>query len=202
MDYRANLFQKNVASNIEAQSFTTASSLHHALVSLSSDTLTFETKNGVKQSIKLNYKEKDFSTSTYIGKFENGSDFRLIQPTGFALDMAKEKYDAINAFTIASINPNGWALNFFLTGKDDLRQTNVEEKGSQEQIQRLIQGAMMSIQVGMQEKFLEITKRLLPMIENNPSQLNNFEDSEDYIHILKNNITVFENSERTIINKI
>ena len=90
----------------------------------------------------------------------------------------------------------------FLTDKDDLRQTNVEEKGSQEQIQRLIQGAMMSIQVGMQEKFLEITKRLLPMIENNPSQLNAFEDCEDYIYILKNNIEIFNNEERTIISKI
>lgn len=171
-------------------------------MSLSSDKLTFETKNGIKQSIKLIFKEKDFSTSTYIGKFENGSYFRLIQPTGFALDIAKEKYNAINAFTLASINPNGWALNFFLTERDDLRQTNVEEKGSQEQIQRLIQGAMMSIQVGMQEKFIEITKRLLPMIESNPSQLNSFEDCEDYIYILKNNIEVFDSSERSIIKQI
>jgi len=202
MDYRANLFQKNVASNIEAQTLAFALSIHHALVSITSDTLIIESKVGNKQTIKLNFKEKDFSTSTYVGRFENGLNFRLVQPTGFALDMAKEKFNAETAFTIASISPNGWALYFFLTDKDDFRQTNVEEKGSQEQIQRLIQGAMMSIQVGMQEKFLEITKRLLPMIESNPSQLNNFEDSEDYIHILKNNITVFENSERTIINKI
>jgi hypothetical protein len=200
--HRANLFKKNVASNVEAQSLATASSLHQALVSLSSDTLIFKTNNGVKQSIKLSYKEKDFSTSTYIGRFENGSDFRLVQPTGLALDMAKKKYNAINAFTIASINPNGWALNFFLTEKDDLRQTSIEEKGSQEQIQRLIQGAMMSIQLGMQDKFIEITKRLLPMIESNPIQLNRFEDCEDYIYILKNNVEVFDSKEREIINKI
>lgn len=202
MDYRANLFQKNVASNIEAQTLAFALSIHHALVSITSDTLIIEPKVGNKQAIKLNFKEKDFSTSTYVGRFENGLDFRLVQPTGFALDMAKEKYNAINAFTIASINPNGWALNFFLTKKDDLRQTSVEEKGSQEQIQRLIQGAMMSIQVGMQDKFIEITKRLLLMIESNPSQLNSFEDCEDYIYILKNNIEVFDSSERSIIKNI
>jgi len=202
MFYRANLFQKNVASNAEAQTLAFALSIHHALVSITSDTLIVELKVGNKQTIKLNLKEKDFSTSTYIGRFENGLDFRLVQPIGFALDMAKEKYNAVSAFTIASINPNGWALNFFLTDKDDIRQPNIEEKGSQEQIQRLIQGAMMSIQVGMQEKFIEITKRLLPMIESNPSQLNNFEDSEDYIYILKNNIEIFSNSERTIINQI
>jgi len=60
----------------------------------------------------------------------------------------------------------------------------------------------MSIQVGMHDKFIEITKRLLPMIESNPSKLNDFEDSEDYIYILKNNIEIFDYNERSIIKKI
>lgn len=202
MFYRANLFQKNVASQIEADSLEIAMKFHHALVEIGSNSLIIETKNGHRHNYLISYLEEDFSTSTHIGKFENGKEFRLIQPTGFALEMAKSTHNSIGAFSLGSRNPNGWAVHFFLTEKRDIRQTNVSEKGSTEQIQKLIQGSMMSIQFGMPEKFVEFSKRLLPMIENNPSQLHNFEDCEDFIHIMKNNLQVYNSHEQNIINKL
>lgn len=202
MFYRANLFQKNVASQIEADSLEIAMKFHHALVEIGSNSINIETKDGHRHNYPITYLEKDFATSTHIGKFENGKEFRLIQPTDFALEMANSTHNSIGAFSLGSRNPNGWAVHFFLTEKNDVRQTNVSEKGSSEQIQKLIQGSMMGVQFGMPEKFVEFSKRLLLMIENNPSQLYDFEDSDDFIHIMKNNLQVYNSHEQIIINKL
>jgi hypothetical protein len=200
--YRANLFQKNIASQIEADSLEIAISFQHSLVNISAELFTIETLNGEHYSFPINFSEKDFSTTTYIGKFQNGRDFRLIQPTDLSLDMAKSNHNALGAFTLGSVNPSGWAVHLFLTDKDDIRQTNVSEKGSTEQIQKLIQGSMMGIQFGMPEKFVEFSKRLLPMVESNPSQLHNYENSSEFIQVMKSSLESYNDNEKNIINKI
>jgi hypothetical protein len=200
--YRANLFQKNVASQIESDSLEIAISFQHSLVSIGEKIFKVKTLNGKEYSFPIRFSEKDSFTTTNIGKFENGNDFRLIQPIGLSLDMAKSKNNALGGFTLGSVNPNGWAVHFFLTHKDDIRQTNVLAKGSDEQIQKLIQGSMMGIRFGVPNKFIEFSKRLLPMIENNPSQLYDFDDSEEFIQIMKSNLEVYDFNEKKIINKI
>ena len=200
--YRANLFQKNVASQIESDSLEIAISFHHSLVSIDEKTFKVKTLNGKEFNFPIRYSEKDSFTTTNIGKFENGNEFRLIQPIGLSLDMAKSKNNALGGFTLGSLNPNGWAVHFFLTHKDDIRQTNVLSKGSDEQIQKLIQGSMMGIKFGVPNKFIEFSKRLLPMIANNPSQLYDFDESEEFIQIMKSNLEVYDLNERNIINRI
>lgn len=200
--HRANLFQKNIASQIEIDSLEIALSLHHSLVSITENLLSIRTVSGEQYNFQIRFIEKDFSTTTHIGKFQNGRKFRLIQPKDLSLKMVKSTHNALGAFTLGTVNPNGWAVHFILTDKDDIRQTNVSEKGSTEQIQKLIQGAMMGIQFGLPQKFIEFSKRLLPMIENDPSQLNNFNGSEDFIQNMKNNLESYNNTERNIINKI
>ncbi|WP_298265951.1 hypothetical protein [uncultured Lutibacter sp.] len=200
--YRANLFQKNVASQIESDSLEIAISFHHSLVSIDEKTFKVKTLNSKDFNFPIRFSEKDSFTTTNIGKFENGNEFRLIQPIGLSLDMAKSKNNALGGFTLGSLNPNGWAVHFFLTHKDDIRQTNVLSKGSDEQIQKLIQGSMMGIKFGLPNKFIEFSKRLLPMIANNPSQLYDFDESEEFIHIMKSNLEVYDLNERNIINKI
>jgi len=200
--YRANLFQKNVASQIESDSLEIAISFQHSLVSIGEKNFKVKTQNGKEFNFPIRFSEKDTFTITNIGKFENGNDFRLIQPIGLSLDMAKSKNNALGGFTLGSLNPNGWAVHFFLTHKDDIRQTNVLAKGSDEQIQKLIQGSMMGIKFGVPNKFNEFSKRLLPMIANNPSQLYDFDESEEFIQIMKSNLEVYDLNEKNIINKI
>ena len=200
--YRANLFQKNIASQIEADSLEIAISFQHSLVNISAELFTIKTVNGEQYSFPISFSEKDFSTTTHIGKFQNGCDFRLIQPIDLSLDMAKSNHNALGAFTLGSVNPSGWAVYFFLTDKKDIRQTDVSEKGSAEQILKLIQGSMMGIQFGMPEKFIEFSKRLLPMIESNPSQLHNYDDSSEFIQVMKSNLEAYDDNEKSIINKI
>ena len=200
--YRANLFQKNISSNIENDSLEIAISFHHSLVSITDKMLSVKTLNGETHSFSIRFSEKDFSTTTHIGHFQNGRDFRLIQPIDLSLEMAKSNHNAVGAFTLGSVNPSGWAVHFFLTEKNDIRQTSVFEKGSSDQIQKLIQGSLMGIKFGLPDKFVEFSKRLLPMIADNPSQLNDFDESEEFIHIMKSNLEVYTSSEIKIINKI
>ncbi len=200
--YRANLFQKNIASNIENDSLEIAISFHHSLVDINDKILSVKTLNEETHSFPIRFSEKDFSTTTHIGRFQNGRDFRLIQPTDLSLESAKSYHNAVGAFTLGSVNPSGWAVHFFLTEKNDIRQTSVFEKGSSDQIQKLIQGSLMGIKFGLPDKFVEFSKRLLPMIADNPSQLNDFEESEEFIHIVKSNLEVYTSSEIKIINKI
>jgi len=200
--YRANLFQKNVASPTESDSLEIAISFHHSLVRINEKNFEVRTLNGENFNFPIRFSEKDSFTTTNIGKFENGNDFRLIQPIGLSLDLAKSKNNAMGGFTLGSLNPNGWAVHFFLTHKDDIRQTNALTKGSDEQIQKLIQGSLMSIKFGVPNKFIEFSKRLLPMIANNPSQLYDFKESEEFIQIMKRNLEVYDLNERNIINKI
>lgn len=200
--YRANLFQKNIASNIENDSLEIVISFHHSLVNITDKMLSIKTLNGETQSFSIRFSEKDFSTITHIGQFQNGRDFRLIQPIDLSLETAKSNHNALGAFTLGSVNPSGWAVHFFLTEKNDIRQTSVFEKGSSDQIQKLIQGSLMGIKFGLPDKFVEFSKRLLPMIADNPSKLNDFEASEDFIRIMKSNLESYTSSEIKIINKI
>lgn len=200
--YRANLFQKNIASNIENDSLEIVISFHHSLVNITDKMLSIKTLNGETQSFPIRFSEKDFSTTTHIGQFQNGRDFRLIQPIDLSLETAKSNHNALGAFTLGSVNPSAWAVHFFLTEKNDLRQTSVFEKGSSDQIQKLIQGSLMGIKFGLPDKFVEFSKRLLPMIADNPSKLNDFEASEEFIRIMKSNLESYTSSEIKIINKI
>jgi hypothetical protein len=200
--YRANLFQKNIASKIENDSLEIAIGLHHSLVRITDKILNVKALNGETHSFPIRFSEKDFSTTTHIGKFQNGRDFRFIQPKDLSLKMAMINHNALGAFTLGSVNPNGWAVHFYLTEKNDLRQTDVLEKGSVDQIQKLIQGSMMGIKFGVPDKFVEFSKRLLQIIADNPSQLNDFDESDEFIQIMKSNLEVYTSSEISTINKI
>jgi len=200
--YRANLFQKNVATQIDSESLEIALNLNHSLVNITDTKIEGKYLDGKSFKYAITKFEDEIMTMTHIGTFDNGQEFRLIQPKGVSLEMAKSNHNAKGGFSLGSKNTNGWAVHFFLTDKDDIRETNISEKGEKEQIQKLIQGSMMGVQFGMPEKFLEFSKRLLPMIKQNPSQLHDFADSIEFIEIIKNNTEAYSQEEVEIINKI
>lgn len=200
--YRANLYQKNIAIQIENDTLEFVISFHHSLINIGDDLISIKTVNGQQYNLPIKLSEKDFLTTVHVGKLQNGNNFRLIQPIGLSLDLTKSDHNAVGAFTIGSVNPNGWALHFFLTNKDDIRQTKVFEKGSANQIQKLIEGSLMGIRFGLPNKFIECSKQLLTMIENNPSQLKYYDQSKEFIQIMKKNLVAYNNHEKNIINKI
>lgn len=193
--YRANLYQKNIASQIETDSLEIAISFQHSLVSIGKNFFKVKTLNGKEYSFPIKFSKTDSFTTTNIGKFQNKKDFRLVQPIGVALLMTKSENNALGAFTLSSLNPNGWAVHFFLTEKDDIRQTNVLEKGKNEQIKRLISGSLMAMQVNLHQNFLEYTKRLLFLIDHT-DEIINLENGQEILKIMRQNLNMYNSEEK------
>lgn len=198
--YRANLFQKNVASQFESDSLERVNSFHHSLVSIGERIFKVKTLDGNEFSFSIKFSEKDNFTKTYIGKFENGIGFRLIQPIGLSLDMAKSKNNALGGFTISSINPNGWALHFLLTEKNDIRETNALVTGKNEQIEKLIFGSLMAIQAQLHKNFLDYSKRILSLI-NHTDEIINLENGQEILRIMRQNINMYDSEEKNKIKR-
>lgn len=200
--YRANIFQKNITTNRHSETIDFVLSLNHSLVNIKDKRIKIKDlkKNTYKYSIE--FFEKDPNTITYIGKFDNGDSFRLIQPYGFSLEMIKSKHNSKGAFSIASLNSDDYAIHFILTDKDDKRDLIVTEKDNFDQLQRLIEGAFMSNQFGLESKFIEITIRLLEMIRNNPSELRNLKGGNRLVQIMNEKINYYNPKEQNIIREI
>lgn len=200
--YRATLFQRNIVSESDKENINLVNGFNNALVEILESQLTVKTAGGKLYNYPLQYSEQDFMSTTHLGKFANGTPFRLIQRKGASLEIAKAKFGAVGAFTIGSISPNGWAIHFYLTTEKDVRDVAIVESGSNDQIQKLIDGSLMSLQFNMSQKFVEFSKRLLLMIEKEPSQLLKFNRAKEFVEIMKRNTDSYSYQEQQIIRKI
>lgn len=84
---------------------------------------------------ELRFAEEDpFSeTTTYTGEFSESSKFRLLRPGSLSLIQLKGEYNCKDAFTIASVDPQGYALRFILS--EDLGQPiEILEKSKADQV--------------------------------------------------------------------
>lgn len=111
---KATIFQRNIMNNAEQVSYNLVNSFDEAEIELNSQTIKIKAKNGETFQYKLAFSERDTFTETYLGQFENGSKFRLTKPIGVALEMTKLKSSAIDAFSLGSISPTGWAIHFYI----------------------------------------------------------------------------------------
>jgi len=202
MKYRANLFKKNIVKELDSKSIALVEKFHHSLIEISDTEFNIELLNGEKHKYLINFSDKDTFTSTHLGQFENGNKFRLIQPIGVSLDMAKLNHNSEGGFSVGSIDPSGWAISFFLTTKNDLRQTIETEYEKSEQIEQLIQGVILAFQNGMQDEFLSIARMLLPLIEEDPMQVYIYDEGENLAYKLVANSSMFTSEEEEIIKKI
>jgi hypothetical protein len=111
---KAKIFQKNLLDKNEQEIFDLVNTFNDAEVELSSHSIRINTKGGQVHNYQISYSEKDVFTETYLGKFENGTKFRIIKPIDVALEMTKLNSGAADAFTFGSIDTRGWAVHFYL----------------------------------------------------------------------------------------
>lgn len=111
---KATIFQRNIMNNAEQVSYNLVNSFDEAEIELNSQAIKIKTKNGETFQYKLDFSERDTFTETYLGQFDDGNKFRLTKPIGVALEMTKLKSSAIDAFSLGSISPTGWAIHFYL----------------------------------------------------------------------------------------
>lgn len=114
---KARIFQRNIISKSEQISYDLVNTFDGAEIELGRQTIRIKTIKGEAYQYKIIYSEHDSFTETYLGQFDNGNKFRLTKPIGVALEMTKLKSSAVDAFSIGSISPTGWAIHFHLFNK-------------------------------------------------------------------------------------
>ncbi|MDO8998445.1 MAG: hypothetical protein Q7W45_01680 [Bacteroidota bacterium] len=191
--FKAKIFQTNVLRL--SNEVHIVKEIEGQLVEINPKELKVSFQNGENSIYDLEFLEKDFNTETYIGKFENDIKFRLIRPNDFALENLKKEYECVSAFSIASINPDGYAIHFLMLNINNDIGIDVVEKGDNEQLKRLISGSIMAIQVGLHQNFIDYTKRILNMIFD-INYLLEFENGGNLIQIMRQNINLYSSDEK------
>lgn len=111
---KATIFQRNILNNNEQVYYDLVNSFNEAEIELNNHTIKIITKKGQTYQYNLTYSERDTFTETYLGQFDDGNKFRLTKPIDLALEMTKLKSSAVDAFSLGSISPSGWAIHFYL----------------------------------------------------------------------------------------
>ncbi|MFZ3575825.1 hypothetical protein [Tenacibaculum finnmarkense] len=190
---RASIFQKNILSKSDKSKFV--QSFENCLVEIDEENIiVYDSEKIILKSQLLKF-EDEFQTTSYKGKFNDNEVFRIIRPKEFALSNIKAKHNCISVFSIASINPDGFAIHFILTEKNDIRNTNSIDKGKEEQIQKIIEGCILALQNELYQNFIDYSKRLLNLIET-ASELLNYQHGDRILQIMKNNDDLYTIDEK------
>ncbi|WP_282074087.1 hypothetical protein [Polaribacter atrinae] len=187
--YKASIFQKNITRN--STESEKALGFENCEVDISNKHLRI-TSNGTELlNSELKLLEEDFSTISYLGKYENGIEFRVIRPTDLSLSNLKNRFDCETAFSIASVDPSGYAVHFILSKSN--QKPNIGkavEKGKTEQIQRLVDGSNMALQSNLQSNFIDYSKRILSLVSDT-NELSKYDNADQIIEIMKGNRHIY-----------
>jgi hypothetical protein len=195
---RASIFQKNILSKSDKSEL--AESFQNCLVEIDEgNIIVYKNEKVILKSQLLKY-EDELHTISYKGKFNDNEPFRIIRPKDFALENVKNEHNCISAFSIASVNPDGFAIHFILTKKDDIRNTKSTDKGNDEQIQRLIEGCILALQNELYQNFVDYSKRILNLI-NEGSVLLKYQNGDGILQVMRNNDELYTIEEKAKIFK-
>jgi hypothetical protein len=190
---RASIFQKNILR--ENQKSKLVESFNNNLVEINETSLKIFKNNKIVLSTSLKKIEEDFNTATYVGTFSDNFPFRVIRPNDIPLENIRKEFQCVSAFSIASVKSDEYAIHFILTEENDIRNNQSIEKGSEEQIQRLLEGCVLALQNNLHENFIDFTKRLIALI-NNINELYQYKYGPEILQIMKDNDNIYSTKER------
>lgn len=194
---RASIFQKNILN--ENPKSRLVENFNNNLVEIDNSNLKIlNNEKIILLNSPLKKIEEDFNTTTYIGKFSDDENFRVIRPNDIPLANLKEEFNCVSAFSIASINPDGYAIHFILTEVSDVREIQNNNSAEKEQIQRLLEGSVLALQNKLHQNFIDYTKRLINLVDQ-IDELNEYEYGSDIIQIMKDNDQIYSQNEKSKI---
>jgi hypothetical protein len=191
--YKSSIFQKSIAlSSVESEN---ALKFENCDILISSTNLTISKNGHELLRTKLILLEEEFSTLSYLGKYPNGVEFRVIRPKESSLSNLKQRFDCESAFSIASVSPSDYAIHFTLTENGQNPNIgNLVEKGKNEQVKRLVDSSIMSLQANLESNFVDFSKRILGLISDT-NELSKYENTDKIINVMKGNRHIYSESE-------
>lgn len=161
MKLYSKIFQKNILKPSQSSNFV--ESLNGLQVTILSTRVYFHDEHEkIKFTSELDLQDEDEFTKTYLGQFGDGTKFRLIQPQKLSLAQIKQEYDCEGAFSIASTDPQGFAIHFLLVKSSGI-EVKIEEKGNRDQVYKLIDATVMAYQSGLYTQSVEFIKRIVEL---------------------------------------
>lgn len=157
--FRKTVLKKNKYSDL------TESLNGNQVVILSTRIHFFDANEKLIFSSELDPLEEDDFTKTYQGQFADGTKFRVIQPHKASIENIRREYDCEGAFSIASIDPQGFAIHFLLV-KTPSFPINVAESDVKDQVYKLIDASILAYTFGAPEKIDELVGRMLQLDPN------------------------------------
>ena len=191
--YKTSIFQKNIARH--STESEKAIGFDNCNVDISTKHLRITNGGTELLNSDLKFLEEDFSTISYLGKYKNRIEFRVIRPTDLSLANLKNRFDCEAAFSIASVDPSSYAVHFILSNSNQSPNIgNVVDKGKKEQVQRLIDGSIRALQVNLQSNFIDFSKRILSLISDT-RELMEYNNADQIVEVLKANRHIFSETE-------
>ena len=194
---RANIFQKNI---LKSNKHTTLiESIENLLVDINNNSLkVYDNQEQLILNSTLIKIEEDFHTTTFHGQFQDGTLFRIIRPNEISLENIKKEFNCISAFSIASIEQDGYAIHFILTDRNEIKNNSVVEKGKEEQIERLIEGCILALENKLYTNFVDYSKRILALIIN-INEFQKYEYGNQILLLMTENIELYSENEKVKI---
>ena len=191
--YKTSIFQKNIARH--STESEKAIGVDNCNVDISTKHLRITNGGTELLNSDLKFLEEDFSTISYLGKYKNRIEFRVIRPTDLSLANLKNRFDCEAAFSIASVDPSSYAVHFILSNSNQSPNIgNVVDKGKKEQVQRLIDGSIRALQVNLQSNFIDFSKRILSLISDT-RELMEYNNADQIVEVMKANRHIFSETE-------
>lgn len=158
MKLYSKIFQKNILKNSQNSNFV--ESLNGLQVSILSTRVFFYDKNEkVIFSSELDLQDEDGFTRTSLGNFEDGMQFRFIQPLSSGIANIRRAYECEGAFSIASIDRQGFAIHFLMV-KSPSQEVEIEENGIKDQVYKLIDAASMAFNSQMHAQSVQFILKI------------------------------------------
>lgn len=152
------IFRKNIVKKSKYSDFVESLNNHRVEILPSSIKLFYRSDN-LSFSSTIKFTDEDSFTKTSIGEFEDGAKFRFIQPQDSGLQQLKEDYDCEGAFSIASIDPQGFAIHFLMVKDPDSNQ-KIDNVDASDLVYRLIDASIMAFNSGLYAQSIDYIKKI------------------------------------------
>jgi hypothetical protein len=200
----ANVFEINTNQIDNKENLDLVMSFDSGKVIITENLFKCITASNLHYEFEIQKVEDEIYTTTHHGKFPNGDDFRLIQPTSIGLNSSDSASDneAPGGFTFGGLNKSGWAVSFILTKNQSVKYLDTKDDVLTDMIKNHVNTCNLAISYGNTEQILGAFKKMIELIKNNPSVLFRCEEIDKILKFLNGNSHTFNEVEQEVIDEL
>lgn len=197
------LFQITLGIHSEEARINRFKSLDGAAIEFNEKGCLIQTRDSHQKTLyNLTQERTDVYTRSRNGELDEFS-FRLVEPIGFSLEILKATEKVNGMISFGSMNPDDCSIHFYLVDFHDDRRFNVQYMGGKsEQVDKLVQACITSLENHLDKTFIEMSKRLINILSHDLTALEGSEKGAIIIETMLNNAFTYSIEDRQIIARL